>query len=172
MYIHDVRPNIYFLCGKQTSSKVTQWLIVGRKRLSQYKGPIGSRSGAQLYICVKMRHNPIVLLLFLVFFRLSSVKAYKLMDDNLQEQEDPEWNQVIGNSFWDQIKSSPQKLKKKSFNHEILVSILFSDYSTEDLVKYGSGFRSLWDTNPYLDLDTRSKRVHGALRFHRPWRSL
>ena len=45
--------------------------------------------------------------------------------------------------------------------------IFFSDYSPEDLVKYGSGFRSLWDTNPYLDLEARSKRVHGALRFHR-----
>ena len=43
----------------------------------------------------------------------------------------------------------------------------FSDYSTEDLVKYGSGFRSLWDTNPYLDLDKRSNRIRGALRFHR-----
>ena len=42
-----------------------------------------------------MRHNAIVLLLFMVFFRLSSVKAYKLTD--LQEEEDPEWNQVIGN---------------------------------------------------------------------------
>ena len=49
----------------------------------------------------------------------------------------------------------------------ILVSFFFSDYSPEDLVKYGSGFRSLWNTNPYLDLDKRSKRVHGGLRFHR-----
>ena len=45
--------------------------------------------------------------------------------------------------------------------------IFFSDYSPEDLVKYGSSFRSLWNTNPYLDLDKRSKRVHGGLRFHR-----
>ena len=94
------------------------------------------------------------------------------MDNNLQEQEDPEWNQVIGNSFWDQIKSSPQKLEKNHSTMKSLFQFFFSDYSTEDLVKYGSGFRSLWDTNPYLDLDKRSKRVHGALRFHRPWRSL
>jgi|ERR1711935_421023 len=92
---------------------------------------------AQLYICVTMRHNTNVLLLFLVLFGLCSVNGYKLIDDNLQDEEDPEWNQVI-------------------------------DYSPEDLVKYGSGFRSLWDTNPYLDLESRSKRVHGALRFHRP----
>ena len=50
-----------------------------------------------------MRHNAVVLLLFLVFFRLSSVKAYKSpIDDNLQEEKDREWNQVIGNftNFW------------------------------------------------------------------------
>merc|ERR1739844_3164 len=93
---------------------------------------------AQLYICVTMRHNRNVLLLFLVLFGLCSVNGNKLIDDNLQDEEDPEWNQVI-------------------------------DYSPEDLVKYGSGFRSLWNTNPYLDLDKkRSKRVHGGLRFHRP----
>ena len=49
----------------------------------------------------------------------------------------------------------------------ICYSHFFSDYSPEDLVKYGSAFRSLWNTNPYLDLDRRSKRVHGGLRFHR-----
>jgi len=92
---------------------------------------------AQLYFWFTMRHNTNVLLLFLVFFGLCSVNGYKLIDDNLQDEEDPEWNQVI-------------------------------DYSPEDLVKYGSGFRSLWDTNPYVNLESRSKRVHGALRFHRP----
>ena len=49
-----------------------------------------------------MRHNAVVLLLFLVFFRLSSLNAYKLIGDKVQEVEDPEWNQVIGNftNFW------------------------------------------------------------------------
>ena len=44
-----------------------------------------------------------------------------------------------------------------------------SELSPEDLVTYGSGFRSLWDTNPFLDLESsRDKRAHrGALRFHR-----
>ena len=44
-----------------------------------------------------MKHNAVVLLLFLVFFRLSSLNAYKLIGDKVQEVEDPEWNQVIGN---------------------------------------------------------------------------
>merc|ERR1711862_101496 len=92
----------------------------------------------QLYICVTMGRNSSIFLLFLVLFGLSSVNGYKLIDDNLEEGEDQNWNQGI-------------------------------DYSPEDLVKYGSGFRSIWDTNPYLDLESRSKRVHGALRFHRPW---
>merc|ERR1711862_242634 len=91
----------------------------------------------QLYICVTMGRNSSIFLLFLVLFGLSSVNGYKLIDDNLEEGEDQNWNQGI-------------------------------DYSPEDLVKYGSGFRSIWDTNPYLDLESRSKRVHGALRFHRP----
>ena len=171
-----------------------------------------------------MRHNAVVLLLFLVFFRLSSVKAYKAIDDNLQEEEDPEWNQVIGNftNFWPrsyifQVTSTFSKFyldSSISFSFSFSISlffldfhfpfpflllfgllhiltmaivdtyrnhgsnpimitnvsatpIFFSDYSPEDLVKYGSGFRSLWNTNPYLDLDKRSKRVHGGLRFHR-----
>merc|ERR1711997_1109122 len=109
---------------------------------------------AQLYICVTMRHNRNVLLLFLVLFGLCSVNGYKLIDDNLQDEEDPEWNQVI-------VGKRPYHVHKKSMN-------LYRDYSPEDLVKYGSGFRTLWDTNPYLDLESRSKRVHGALRFHRP----
>merc|ERR1712203_1036196 len=110
---------------------------------------------AQLYICVTMGHNTNVLLLFLVLFGLCSVNSYKLIDDNLQDEEDPEWNQVI-------VGKRPYHVHTKPMN-------LYRDYSPEDLVKYGSGFRSLWDTNPYLDLEARSKRVHGALRFHRPW---
>ena len=80
--------------------------------LAYIKGPTGSRSSAQLYICVTMRHNTNVLLLFLVLFGLCSVNGYKLIDDNLQDEEDPEWNQVIGNSFGirsDQIGSNQIK---------------------------------------------------------------
>ena len=109
-----------------------------RKRLSLYKGPIGSRSNPQLYICVKMRHNTIVLLLFLVLFRLSSVKAYKVIDDNLQEEEDPEWNQVIGNftNFWPrsyifQVTSTFSKFylnSSISFRFSFSISLFFLDF--------------------------------------------
>jgi len=80
------------------------------------------------------------LLLSLAFVGLNSVHGYKLIDGNLQDDE-------VEDPDWNQV----------------------IDMSPEDLVKYGSAFRNLWDINPYLDLDTRSKRVHGALRFHRPW---
>ena len=41
-----------------------------------------------------------ILLLSLAFVGLNSVHGYKLIDGNLQddEVEDPDWNQVIGNS--------------------------------------------------------------------------
>ena len=58
-----------------------------------------------------MRHNTNVLLLFLVFFGLCSVNGYKLIDDNLQDEEDPEWNQVIGNLTWDQTISNCKLVK-------------------------------------------------------------
>ena len=59
-----------------------------------------------MYFWFTMRHNTNVLLLFLVFFGLCSVNGYKLIDDNLQDEEDPEWNQVIGNLTWDQTISN------------------------------------------------------------------
>ena len=42
------------------------------------------------------------------------------------------------------------------------------DLSPEDLALYGGGFRNIWNTNPYLDLEpSRTKKKIGALRFHR-----
>ena len=46
----------------------------------------------------KIKHAEISahVLLFLVLFGLSSVNGYKLIDDNLEEGEDQNWNQGIG----------------------------------------------------------------------------
>ena len=71
--------------------------VTGRD-LAYIKGWTRSRSRVQLYICVTMGRNSSIFLLFLVLFGLSSVNGYKLIDDNLEEGEDQNWNQGIGKS--------------------------------------------------------------------------
>ena len=70
------------------------------------------------------------MLLFLVLFGLCSVNGYKLIDDNLQDEEDPEWNQVIGNSFGirsDQIGSN-QIILDQIRSHRIKVDQIRSKW--------------------------------------------